>query len=112
MCILNFTPGRRGSSCEGPPPPRRDLVPRRRARVVPALERAVVHGVPRRGRLRGLVGAVAPRGRRVLDRRGENPMTGLEIVLAVAGGLVTLLVIAGMILLTPRGEVTIDTGAP
>jgi len=32
-------------------------------------------------------------------------MTGLEAVLAVAGFAVTVLVIAGMILITPRGEV-------
>ena len=32
-------------------------------------------------------------------------MTGLEWLLAVAGALVTALVIAGMILLTPRGAV-------
>jgi hypothetical protein len=32
-------------------------------------------------------------------------MSGLEVLLAVAGTLVTALVIAGMILLTPRGAV-------
>ena len=32
-------------------------------------------------------------------------MTGLEVLLAVAGSAVTVLVIAGMILITPRGEV-------
>ena len=39
-------------------------------------------------------------------------MTSLEVVLAVAGGVVTVLVIAGMILITPRGEVDIDQDAP
>ena len=32
-------------------------------------------------------------------------MTGLEVLLALAGTAVTMLVIAGMILITPRGEV-------
>ena len=32
-------------------------------------------------------------------------MTGLEMLLALAGTAVTVLVIAGMILITPRGEV-------
>lgn len=32
-------------------------------------------------------------------------MTGLELLLAVAGVVVTVLVVAGMILITPRGEV-------
>jgi hypothetical protein len=32
-------------------------------------------------------------------------MSGLDILLAVAGAIVTLLVIAGMVLLTPRGQV-------
>jgi hypothetical protein len=32
-------------------------------------------------------------------------MTSLDVLLAVAGVIVTLLVIAGMILLTPRGQV-------
>ncbi len=35
-------------------------------------------------------------------------MTGLEWVLAVVGFTVTVLVVAGMILLTPRGEVELD----
>jgi hypothetical protein len=34
-------------------------------------------------------------------------MSGLEILLAVAGFVVTALVIAGMILLTPRGQVDV-----
>jgi hypothetical protein len=34
-------------------------------------------------------------------------MTSLDILLAVAGGIVTLLVIAGMILITPRENVEI-----
>jgi hypothetical protein len=34
-------------------------------------------------------------------------MTGLEWLLAVAGAVITVLVIAGMILLTPRGAVDI-----
>jgi hypothetical protein len=37
-------------------------------------------------------------------------MTGLEWVLAVIGFTVTALVVAGMILLTPRGEVELDHG--
>ena len=32
-------------------------------------------------------------------------MTALELLLAVAGFVVTVLVVAGMILITPRGEV-------
>jgi hypothetical protein len=35
-------------------------------------------------------------------------VTGLEVLLAVAGLVVTVLVVAGMILITPRGEVQID----
>lgn len=35
-------------------------------------------------------------------------MTGLEWVLAAIGFTVTALVVAGMILLTPRGEVELD----
>ena len=38
-------------------------------------------------------------------------MTGLELLLAVAGLLVTVLVVAGMILITPRGAVSIHAGA-
>ncbi len=34
-------------------------------------------------------------------------MTGLEVLLALAGAAVTVLVIAGMILLTPRGAVDV-----
>jgi hypothetical protein len=34
-------------------------------------------------------------------------MTGLDVLLAVAGGIATLLVIAGMVLITPRGEVAV-----
>ena len=33
-------------------------------------------------------------------------MTGLEVLLAVAGFAATVLVVAGMILITPRGEST------
>ena len=32
-------------------------------------------------------------------------MSGLDVLLAVAGIIVTVLVVAGMILITPRGEV-------
>ena len=39
-------------------------------------------------------------------------MTGLEALLAAAGAVATLLVIAGMILITPRGEVDLDHDAP
>jgi hypothetical protein len=35
-------------------------------------------------------------------------MTGLELLLALAGVVVTVLVVAGMILITPRGEVQLD----
>jgi hypothetical protein len=35
-------------------------------------------------------------------------MTALELLLAVAGLVVTALVVAGMILITPRGEVQLD----
>jgi hypothetical protein len=38
-------------------------------------------------------------------------MTGLELLLAVAGLLVTVLVVAGMILITPHGTVSIDAEA-
>jgi len=39
-------------------------------------------------------------------------VTGLDVLLALAGGVATLLVIAGMILITPRGEVDIKQDAP
>jgi hypothetical protein len=39
-------------------------------------------------------------------------MTGLEVLLTVVGAAATLLVIAGMILLTPPGEVDIEQDAP
>lgn len=39
-------------------------------------------------------------------------MTGLEVLLAAAGAVATLLVVAGMILITPRGEVDLDRDAP
>ena len=35
-------------------------------------------------------------------------MTGLDLLLAVAGVAVTVMVIAGMILITPRGQVEAD----
>ena len=35
-------------------------------------------------------------------------MTGLELLLALAGVVVAVLVVAGMILITPRGEVQLD----
>jgi hypothetical protein len=39
-------------------------------------------------------------------------MTGLEVVLAIVGFAVTALVVVGMILITPRGEVDLhDTDA-
>ena len=38
-------------------------------------------------------------------------MTGLELLLAVAGLLVTVLVVAGMILITPHGAVSIHDDA-
>ena len=38
-------------------------------------------------------------------------MTGLELLLAVAGLLVTVLVVAGMILITPHGAVSIHADA-
>ena len=38
-------------------------------------------------------------------------MTGLDVLLAVAGGIATLLVIAGMLLITPRGEVSLGQDA-
>jgi hypothetical protein len=36
-------------------------------------------------------------------------MTGLDVLLALAGFFVTVLVIAGMILITPRGQVPVHT---
>ena len=35
-------------------------------------------------------------------------MTGLQVLLGVAGLVVTMLVVAGMILITPGGEVELD----
>ena len=34
-------------------------------------------------------------------------MTDLELLLAIAGAIVTVLVVAGMILITPHGEVSL-----
>ena len=104
------TGGRRDQRALG-----RDADPDRGRPVVPALDRAVVHRQPGRGRVRGAVGAVDPRGGRLLDGRGEDAMTGLDVLLAVAGLAATALVVAGMILLTPRGTVEpspADTPAP
>src|SRR3954447_8292808 len=103
---------RGGPSGDGPVPPRRDVVSRGRVRVVSAVDCAVVQRPSRGGRVRGLVGPVHPRGRCLLDGRGEDAMTGLDVLLAVAGGVATLLVIAGMILITPRGQVDMDRDAP
>src|SRR3954452_25314895 len=121
MCVRRSTASRgwplvaaRGgkAGCDGPGAPGRDVVPRGRVRVVPAVDRPVVHGPSRRGRVRGVVGAFDPGGRCLLDGGGEDAVTGLDVVLAVAGAVATLLVIAGMILITPRGEVDIDQDAP
>jgi hypothetical protein len=38
-------------------------------------------------------------------------MTGLEALLAIVGFSVTVLVVVGMVLLTPRGEVDLRAGA-
>ena len=38
-------------------------------------------------------------------------MTGLEVLLAVAGFAATVLVVAGMIVITPRGEVDLHGDA-
>jgi hypothetical protein len=38
-------------------------------------------------------------------------MTDLDVLLAIAGFAVTALVVAGMILITPRGEVDVDEDA-
>jgi hypothetical protein len=38
-------------------------------------------------------------------------MTGLDVLLAVSGIIVTLLVVAGMILITPRGAVEVTSDA-
>ena len=54
------------------------------------------------------MGSVDSRRRRVLDRGGEDAVTDLEWILAAIGLMVTALVVAGMILLTPRGEVELD----
>jgi len=40
-----------------------------------------------------------------LDGRGAGTMTELDVLLAVAGFTATLLVVAGMILVTPRGAI-------
>lgn len=37
---------------------------------------------------------------------------GVDVLLAVAGAVATLLVIAGMILITPRGEIEIEREEP
>src|SRR3954464_13201627 len=98
---------------ERPAAPRSDALHRGRVRVVPALDRTVVHGQSRRGRLRRPVGAVDPLGRGFLDGGGEGPVSGgMDVLLAVAGAMATLLVIAGMILITPRGEVEMERDAP
>jgi hypothetical protein len=39
-------------------------------------------------------------------------VSGLEVLLAVAGAAATLLVIAGMILITPRGQVDMQQDGP
>ena len=39
-------------------------------------------------------------------------MTGLDVLLAVAGAAATLLVIVGMILITPRGQADIEQDPP
>src|SRR4051812_6209712 len=85
--------------------PGREVVLGRCRRVVPALDRALVHRQSGRGPVRRTVGAVHPRGRRLLDGRGQDTMTDLDVLLAVAGLAVTVLVVAGMILITPRGAV-------
>src|SRR3954447_325101 len=84
--------------------PRRDALPGGRARLVPPVDRPLVHRQPRRGRVRRPVGAVDPRRRRVLDRRDEAGMT-LDLVLAVAGVGVTVLVVVAMVLLVPGNTV-------
>jgi hypothetical protein len=53
------------------------------------------------------MGAVYSRRGRLLDECREARMTGLEVLLAVAGVIATALVIAGMILITPRGAVDV-----
>ena len=55
-----------------------------------------------------VVSALDPRGRWLLDDRGEDNVTGLEAFLAIAGLVVTVLVVTGMILITPRGGVPLD----
>src|SRR3954451_4121497 len=84
--------------------PRRDALPDCRARLVPAVDRPLVHRQPRRGRVRRPVGAVDPRRGRVLDRHGEAGMT-LDMVLAIAGVGVTVLVVVAMVLLVPGNTV-------
>lgn len=39
-------------------------------------------------------------------------MTGLDLLLAIAGFTVTVLVVVGMILITPRGQVRVDADDP
>ena len=39
-------------------------------------------------------------------------MSGLEVMLGIAGFVVTMLVIAGMFLITPRGEVDVYADPP
>src|SRR4051812_17607411 len=76
-------------------------------RLVLALDRALVHRQSERGPVCGAVGAIDSGRGRLLDAGGADPMSGPDVLLAVAGLAVTVLVGAGMILITPRGEVDV-----
>ena len=57
------------ASRDRPPSPRGDALPRRRRRVVPPVDRPLVHRQSPGGRFRRPVGAINPRRRSVLDGR-------------------------------------------
>jgi hypothetical protein len=64
----------------------------------------VVHRQSPGRRFRRPLGAINPRRRSVLDGRdGTGPLMSLDVVIGLAGVIVTVLVVAGMILITPRG---------
>src|SRR5688572_28791392 len=98
---IRFTRDRRlaPSRSHGSAPSRCRAVPGRGGRVVSAVDRPVVCRQPGRRRVRRALGALDPRRGRILDERGATVMSAIEVLLAVAGFIVTALVVAGMILL-------------
>src|SRR3954447_12044561 len=96
-----------------PPSPRGDALPCRRRRVVRPVHHPVVHREsPGRG-LRRPVGAIDPGRRSVLDgREWTGPPMSPDVVIGIVGVIVTILVVVGMILITPRGVETSNSPAP